>query len=232
MNYRLFLSLFLILGLASACTEAAEPAATDAPAATAMAEPAAPASDETAATAAEPAAAAPTYKEYTVSELVPVVNRGLRGGRDFERGKELFTALTCSLCHSFAGSSGGGVGPDLTGVGGRYGTRDILESIIDPSAVVSNLYGSYLIGLNDGRQITGKIMYEGEEDMAVAENVFDLTQTTMVKYADIAWSEESPYSLMPPGLINTSSEEDIVNLVAYLVSGGDPNNRMFNPADE
>jgi len=223
-NLRLFLSLFLIVGLTSACTDAAEPAAAEAPAATAAAEPAAPAP-------AQPAAPAPTYKEYTVAELVPVVNRGLRGGRDFARGQELFTALTCSLCHSFAGSSGGGVGPDLTGVGGRYGTRDILESIIDPSAVVSNLYGSYLIGLNDGRQISGKVMYEGEDEMAVAENVFDLTQTTMVKYADIAWSEESPYSLMPPGLINSSPEEDIVNLVAYLVSGGDPNNKMFQPAE-
>jgi mono/diheme cytochrome c family protein len=70
-------------------------------------------------------------KNWTVDELVPVVNKGLKGKRNFGQGQKLFTETSCSLCHHF-GRDGGGVGPDLTGVSGTFSVRDLLENIIGP----------------------------------------------------------------------------------------------------
>ena len=92
---------------------------------------------------------------------------------------QLFGKLGCSVCHSFGGGETdgvGGIGPDLTGVGGRYGVRDILDSILNPSNVISNLYAAIIVHLNDGKQLTGKVIFEDDNEVALAENVFDLAK--------------------------------------------------------
>src|SRR5262249_51175033 len=64
-------------------------------------------------------AARKPVKEWTVAELVSAVERGLGERRDLERGRRLFGAVACAACHRF-GREGGGVGPDLTAVAGRF----------------------------------------------------------------------------------------------------------------
>jgi putative heme-binding domain-containing protein len=175
--------------------------------------------------------AAPVFTVWQVDPLAPVVNKSLGSGRSFERGKALFAALACAQCHSFGGGENvGGIGPDLTGVGGRYGVRDILDSIINPSTNISNLYGTWIIETRAGKQLTGKVMAEDDDEVSLAENVFDLTKVTKLKRSDIVSIEESSVSLMPPGLINAISESEIADLIAYLISGGDASNRMFRAA--
>ena len=175
--------------------------------------------------------AAPVYVEYEVEKLVPIVNKALNGGRNFDQGRALFSSLSCSKCHSFGeGEDGkGGVGPDLTGLGGRYGVLDILESIIIPSKEISNLFGSWVLTTKDGDDFSGKIIYENDDEVALAENIFDLSKTTKFNRSRIQSIEESKVSLMPPGLINTATEPQIADLIAFLISGGDPANRMFRP---
>jgi putative heme-binding domain-containing protein len=210
----------LTLGLGAACALGA-------------AETPAPAAPKPAAAPAAEAPKAPGFTAWELGPLVPIVNRNLNAGRSFARGKELFTKLGCSICHSFGGGETegvGGIGPDLTGVGGRYGVRDILDSIISPSNAVSNLFAAMIVRTTDGKQLTGKVMYEDDKEVALAENIFDLTKLTKIPRASVDDMEESKTSLMPPGLINGSSAEEISDLLAFLISGGDANNRMFRPA--
>src|SRR5205085_837833 len=82
---------------------------------------------------AEPPKPRPFVKEWTLAELVPVVEKGLHK-RDFNRGRVLYTAAQCFACHRFDGD-GGAFGPDLTGVAGRFNVHDLLESIVEPSNV-------------------------------------------------------------------------------------------------
>ena len=63
---------------------------------------------------------------------------GLKG-RDFDRGRALFAAAKCFACHRF-NDEGGGLGPDLSGVAGRFSARDLLESIVVPSKTISDQY--------------------------------------------------------------------------------------------
>jgi RNA polymerase sigma factor (sigma-70 family) len=183
-------------------------------------------------------AASGSARNYRVDDLTPIINRALRGGRDFARGKQLFESTGCAVCHAFAGEPGG-IGPDLTGVGGRFGAYEILQSILEPSAVISDLYGTKDLRTTDGRAFSGKLAAQNEEsielipnftlDPATGKATWANTPPVVVPLAEIASLSESPTSLMPTGLINGLNEDEVADLVAYLMSGGTPTNRMFQP---
>ncbi|HEV3026422.1 MAG TPA: heme-binding protein, partial [Planctomycetota bacterium] len=74
-------------------------------------------------------------KEWTMDDLVPALDEVGRN-RSFERGKEVFESAQCILCHKF-GNEGGAVGAELTAASSKDTRRDILESILEPSKVIS-----------------------------------------------------------------------------------------------
>jgi len=172
---------------------------------------------------------------YQIRELTPIINRALRGGRNFERGEKIFDTIGCRMCHLFGGGSGG-IGPDLSGVGGRFGVLEILESIQEPSAVISDLYGTKTLWLADGSTVTGRVTEGAESYRVVTSFIIDPTTLTAtwnggptvdVAYDQVTWIEDSYVSPMPAGMINQYSEEQIADFMAYMISGGDPTNRMF-----
>src|SRR5439155_23872340 len=95
----------------------------------------------------------PFVKNWTVDELVPIVEKGLTR-RDYNNGRQLFGETKCYACHRF-NNEGGSTGPDLTALSGRFNVRDLLESIIEPSKVISDQYAAVVIATTDGRVITG-----------------------------------------------------------------------------
>ena len=170
-----------------------------------------------------------TYvKEYKLDELAPLVTRNINRGRNFEKGKQLFSDLACIACHHF-GPDGGGIGPDLTGVSGRYTPKDLLEEILDPSKSVSSLYASSSIRKKNGETISGRVTAEGDNEVSIMEDLFNPAKLTVIKRTDIESMGLSEISPMPEGLLYTAKEEEIYDLVAYLLSGGDPKDNAFRP---
>jgi putative heme-binding domain-containing protein len=161
-----------------------------------------------------------TVKEWTLAELTPVVERGLSGGRDLDRGRKLFGAVACASCHRF-GVEGGGVGPDLTAVAGRFSVRDLLESIVEPSKVISDQYGAVVIAKTNGQVVTGRVGNLSGDVLNVIEDMFDPGHFTGVKRSDIEEMKASDVSQMPVGLLNSLTEEEVQDLVAYLMNRGD-----------
>src|SRR5207237_4583207 len=109
---------------------------------------------------ANPAALAPPrpfVKKWTMAELTPKLEAGLKSGRDFDRGRKLFAEARCFGCHRY-GDEGSAYGPDLTAVAGRFSPRDLLESIIDPSKEVSDQYAAVEIETADGNKVVGRIV--------------------------------------------------------------------------
>jgi putative heme-binding domain-containing protein len=164
-------------------------------------------------------------KEWTVNDLAPLAERGLHE-RNFERGRSLFGAVGCFACHRFA-NEGGAAGPDLTGAGGRFSPRDLLESIIEPSKTLSDLYAPIIIRLNDGDSLTGQIVYLGTDNVKVMTDMLNPAETTKVDRKDIQSIETSKVSPMPTGLLNSLAEDEILDLMAYVLSGGKSDNKMF-----
>ncbi len=127
-------------------------------------------------------AARKPVKEWTLAELVPIVERGLGGRHDLERGRRLYGAVACAACHRF-GVEGGGVGPDLTAVAGRFGVRDLLEAIVEPSKVISDQYAAVSIATKDGRIVTGRVGNIFGDSLSVIEDMFDPGRATNVRRA-------------------------------------------------
>jgi putative heme-binding domain-containing protein len=183
---------------------------------------------------APPAAKSPTFaakplafvKQWTVKDLEGVLNVGLEGGRNFENGRNSFGAIGCFACHRF-NFEGGAVGPDLTSVSGKFGPRDLLESIIEPSKEISDQYGSMDFKMKNGSLVVGRIMNLKEDTLMVNINMLDPNAIQSLKRADIESINPSKVSMMPPGLVNMLKEDDILDLLAYLLSKGDAKHPFF-----
>ena len=171
-------------------------------------------------------AARTLVKEWQLDELVPLVEKGLKGGRNFERGRQLYGAVACSACHRFV-NEGGSVGPELTGVAGRFSVHDMLESIIEPSKVISDQYSAINIHKKDGDTISGRVGNMSAAVLNVVEDMFDPGRMTNVRRSDIESMTPSTVSMMPAGLLNSLKIEEIQDLVAYLFSRGDAEHKMF-----
>ncbi len=158
------------------------------------------------------------FTEWTMAKLSPGLDRGLNG-RDLERGRRMFGATGCFQCHRFDGD-GGAVGPDLTQVAGRFSPRDLLESILEPSKSVSDLYGNVVITCRDGESLTGRIVYHLQDDsVMVGSDMFNPAQTVKVDRKDILSIEPSTLSPMPAGLMSLLTEDEMLDLLAYLAAG-------------
>ncbi|HRQ50500.1 MAG TPA: c-type cytochrome, partial [Agriterribacter sp.] len=162
-------------------------------------------------------------KNWTVNSALQAVNAP-SGMKNFEQGRNAFFAIGCASCHRFDGM-GGNVGPDLGSVGNRFSVQKILEDIIDPSATVSDLYGSSRVTLNSGRSLEGLVVKD-EAFIKVYSRDPDRAPD-IISASEVASIEPVPVSQMPPGLINVLNADELRSLIAYLRSGGDPKHEAF-----
>jgi putative heme-binding domain-containing protein len=151
---------------------------------------------------------------------------GELSGRNFENGKRMYSAGKCIACHRFQGS-GGRSGPDLGSVAQRYSMRDILVSMVEPSNSISDQYQASVVKLNDGSMLYGRVIYQDALEIAVASNPYDFSKLTKAPAGQVASVEPSQVSMMPPATIALMNENELADLMAYLVSGGDKKHKVF-----
>jgi putative heme-binding domain-containing protein len=176
------------------------------------------------ASAIEIAAVRKFVKDWTMGDLTASLDK-VKSGRSFDSGKAAFTQAQCILCHRM-GSVGGSVGPELAAVSSRLSSRDILESILEPSKVVSDLYQNTVLETTDGDVLTGRVVEENDNDLVIMPSPFKDAKIHIRK-ADIASRRLSKVSPMPEGLVSSMTENQIWDLIAYLQSGGKKNYPAF-----
>ena len=164
-------------------------------------------------------------KEWKLDELALAAEQGLKG-RSFENGRKMFGAAACFACHRF-GNEGGMTGPDLTQAGGRYNARDFLDQIINPSKEINEQFVPIVLTKEDGETITGIIVNLNGDSVQVNTDLTDPNQRIGVDRKKVVKMEPSKISPMPEGLLNMLKQEEILDLVAYVLSGGDAKNKMF-----
>ena len=118
------------------------------------------------------------------------------------------------------------MGPDLTGVGKRLSLHDLLESIVLPSKVIAEGYAASEIETTSGEITNGRVIREDDEVMVVLPQTA-IAQAVTIRKADIRRRELSKVSNMPRGILNTLQESQILDLLAYLISEGNPNHVAF-----
>ncbi len=169
--------------------------------------------------AAKPAAVRRSFvKEWKVDDLLAALDQ-LSRGRNFARGRQAFNDAQCILCHRF-GNGGGSVGPDLTAVASRFSARDMLESLLAPSKVVSEQYQNITVTKKNGEELTGRLVEEADDKLVLVLNPLAPDNKTVVSRKELARREASKISPMPEGLANSLTREEILDLIAYLQSGG------------
>ena len=164
-------------------------------------------------------------RAYTIKEAMTLIPANLTG-RDFARGKAMFAATACVVCHRFNGE-GGSIGPDLSVAGRRYSMRDLLENIIEPSLVISDQYGSEQLELTDGDTVVGRVVGEENSRYVVMTNPFAPDELTRPEISKVKSRKPYPISMMPPGLINALNADELKDLVAYILSAGNAADPMF-----
>jgi putative heme-binding domain-containing protein len=164
-------------------------------------------------------------KEWAVSDLESSLGE-VASGRDFESGKAAYNDAQCVVCHRFA-NEGGSAGPELTGVSSKYSRQVMLESILEPSKVVSDQFQNFNIWKKDGDEISGRITDENKERIVVLPNMLASEVTVEIPLSEIALREPSKVSAMPTGLVNQFTREEILDLLAYLEAMGKANASNF-----
>ncbi len=153
---------------------------------------------------------------WTMEMLVPELDR-VDGKRSLAQGREAYLAAQCHQCHRF-NNEGGDVGPDLTGVASRFNRHDLLESILEPSKTVSDLFQDTTFLLHDGEEVTGRIIQENG-GRVIVEVGFVIREPLILFKKDIASRQASTLSPMPQGLVGVLTKDDMLDLLAYLESG-------------
>ena len=147
-------------------------------------------------------------------ELPPFDDLVNRPG-DAEHGRDVFFTAgqtRCAACHRVQGR-GQWVGPDLSTIGTKYGKDGLLTSILSPSVAIGYNYRSYVVALADGRIVTG-LPVEETADRLVLKTAEG--QRLVIDPAEIDEKRTADVSLMPEGLAQQMSDEQIVDLLAFL----------------
>ena len=155
--------------------------------------------------------ALPAAKRAQIDRFKVLLNPSALASADLPNGRGLFVKA-CSTCHTLFGQ-GGKIGPDLTG-GQRQNLEYLLENVVDPSATVTNDYRMSTVSLSDGRVLNGVVGNRTGPTLTVQTP----TERLIVNRSDVDAIKDSALSLMPEGLLDTLSEKDLRDLVAYLMS--------------
>jgi putative heme-binding domain-containing protein len=165
-------------------------------------------------------------KEWKYEDLASSVEP-MAGGRSFSNGRQIFQAANCVACHKLNGA-GFEFGPDLTKIDPKQNKpSEILRDLLDPSFRINDKYYTYLLETQAGQVITGVILEETPETLKVVENPLVKAQPLILKKADLLERKKSMTSLMPKGLLDKLTREEILDLIAYVASGGDPKHALF-----
>jgi putative heme-binding domain-containing protein len=164
----------------------------------------------------------PQEKEEQITKLKSRLTPESLARADRSAGRLLFQK-TCSSCHRLFGA-GGSIGPDITG-SQRTNLDYVLQTLIDPSAAVAKDFQLETVVTTGGRALTGIIVEESDKSITVQS----VNERVVVPLAEVAARSTSEVSMMPEGLLQSLSTDQVRQLIAYIMS---PEQAPLPNADE
>jgi putative heme-binding domain-containing protein len=137
----------------------------------------------------------------------------LKGG-DVRRGQGIFNSVkaACSSCHAI-GYLGGNVGPDLTRVGQVRSERDLLEALVFPSASFVRSYEPVIVSTKSSDEVSGILKKDSADEIVL---VTGPNAEQHIARSDVADIRPGMVSVMPSGLADQLSKEELADLLAFL----------------
>jgi putative membrane-bound dehydrogenase-like protein len=166
-----------------------------------------------------------TESRYSIDELAAFLGESSTKG-DAAHGAAIFEKTSCVKCHRF-GNRGEAVGPDLSSVAQRFTRREILESILYPSQVISDQYAAKIITTVDGKTLSGIVAPSGSDAIVVLQAN---GEKAVILQSNVESTSPSRKSAMPEGLLNQLQLQDVADLFAYFNSNGPTPSNIAAPA--
>lgn len=163
--------------------------------------------------------------EWKMEDLAASVE-SLQGGRSYGNGLQVFKVANCVACHKI-GDLGVAIGPDLTKLDPKVTSMEILTSLLDPSNKIEEKYQTYQILTEDGRALSGMILKETNDSIELIENPLAKADPVVISKDEIMERKKSPVSIMPKGLLDKLTREEILDLMAFLVARGNEKHELF-----
>jgi putative heme-binding domain-containing protein len=132
-------------------------------------------------------------------------------GANPKNGRGVFQR-TCGACHKLHGE-GGTLGPDLTGTN-RANLDWLLFNVLEPNAEVQDAYKMVVVTTRDGRTYSGNVASETDRQLTL--RVAGRESAVPIAKSDIQSRETTAVSMMPPGLLDTLDDREVIDLVGYL----------------
>ena len=152
--------------------------------------------------------------------------------RSFTRGQTAFYSRACVSCHA-VGGRGGRVGPELSALGNKQKATDILRSILYPSEKIDPDYAKVEVEhLETGKLVSGVLIPQDDPDIVyLVDDPLAECEPQVFNRKDV---EIMPLKIspMPEELLRRSSPAEVLDLVAYLLSGGNPEHPVFSDAEK
>ena len=163
--------------------------------------------------------------KWTLEELSAAAKTGLKN-RHFANGRKMFAAAGCYACHRFD-NQGGMTGPDLTSAGRRYSAHDLIDQVINPSKVINEQFSAITVVTEDGLVHSGVVVNLSGDSMTLNTDLTNPNQRVNIDRKEIDELVVSKTSPMPEGLFNRMTQDEILDLVAYVLSSGDSTHEYF-----
>lgn len=164
-------------------------------------------------------------RKWKYTDLESNVNDAMQG-RSFVNGQQIFKIVKCNSCHRMNGE-GNELGPNLASLDREWTPARILRHTLEPSLDVNKEYRTHIFELESGQVISGLITAVGINSLKIVENPLVKKQPKTVKTATIQQRRTSRQSIMPTGLLDKLTRPEILDLLAYVYSGGNDRHAVF-----
>jgi hypothetical protein len=162
-----------------------------------------------------------SFKNWTLADLEPQLAKMDAKARSRENARDALVRAQCVFCHRVSTDAtlpAGVFGPDLVQVSARFGRKDLLDHILNPSKFIDEKFRLVTVKTSDGKTHSGSLESEDDERVVLKPNPI-APETIEIGKAMIKERTISEVSPMPPGLLNTLKAEQILDLLAWFEDG-------------
>ncbi|MCA9152027.1 MAG: c-type cytochrome, partial [Planctomycetales bacterium] len=164
-------------------------------------------------------------RAWQLADLQPALDE-FAHGRSYSAGKRMFQVATCVSCHRLKGE-GNEFGPDLSKYDPKWQPAQLLKHMVEPSAEINKDYQTQTFELTSGQVVTGLVVSSDATTLKVVENPLASVEPRTIARQDVDSQAVSTKSLMPEGLLDRLTREEIMDLLAYIYSRADQQHEIY-----
>jgi putative heme-binding domain-containing protein len=171
-----------------------------------------------------------TKTEWKMADFDNAFPKEYFEGRNFQNGKQMFTLSSCISCHKM-GDEGYAFGPEFKDLDPEWTAKEVLSHIIEPSKKIDDKYKTQTLLLETGSTVAGIVTFEDDDTIKLVENPMEASKEIKIDKVEVEGRKRSDVSIMPLGLLDPLTREEILDLLAYVMANGDKDFHLFKDGE-